>query len=79
MGFFNYKVLIKFRKEENHFKNFGLELSLCGLGATLIAAAAATLVLNYWQIIVMFSFCLIPVLEIIERDQKFQNGLLPQF
>lgn len=74
VGFFNYKVLIKFRKED-HFKNFGLELSLCGLGATLIAAAAATLVLNYWQIIVMFSFCLIPVLEIIERTPKIPKWL----
>jgi hypothetical protein len=75
VAYFNYKVLYKFRGESRE-QNFGRELSLCGLGATLIAAGAATLVLNYWQIIIMFVFCLIPVLEIIERTPYIRKAFI---
>ncbi len=74
-AYFNYKVLYKL-KNEPRIHNFGRELSLCGLLATLIAAAAATLVLNYWQIIIMFVFCLFPILEIIERTSNINKGIV---
>ncbi len=73
VAYFNYKVIFKFKGKES---TFGRELVIAGLLATLIAAGMATLVLNYWQIIIVWCFTLIPVLEMVERSKNINKYIV---
>lgn len=63
----NYVLLRRGQGSADPAVRFVRSLTLCSLGAMLLAAAAATLVLNYWQIIIMFCFALLPVLLFAEK------------
>ncbi|WP_294567646.1 3-deoxy-D-manno-octulosonic acid transferase [uncultured Succinatimonas sp.] len=69
----NYILLLKKRelKEQNPEFNFVREISIAAIVALIAAAAAATLTLNYWQIIILFAFALLPVLCLVERKIFF--------
>lgn len=72
----SYFLIVKVRYSGSKKIYFVKELSICSILAILLAAAAATLVLNYWQIIIMFCFALLPVLVLIEKKPRIKKSLI---
>ncbi len=63
----NYRLIFRSRHSQDSSLRFCRALTISALGALLLAAAAATLTLNYWQIIVLFCFALLPLLSAFNR------------
>ena len=69
----NYILIFKKRELKEQDKDFSFIRNLCiaTVISILVAAAAATLTLNYWQIILIFPFALLPLLCLIEKRPTF--------
>lgn len=68
----NFKVIFKLRQCEDAGIKFIRGLTISCLVALLVAAAAATLVLNYWQIIILFVFALMPIVLALCLNSKWR-------
>lgn len=75
----SYYVLFKVRITTSKNITFVKDLVLCSVFALLIAAAAATLVLNYWQIIILYAFAILPILVMIEKKKKLNKKYIVFF
>lgn len=62
----NYKLIFRARRSRRPEVRFVRALTISNILALLLAAAAATLTLNYWQIIILFCFALMPILTAVE-------------
>ena len=62
----NFRLVFKCRRTKDVRTCFMRSLTISCLLALLLAAGAATLTLNYWQIIILFCFALMPVLHILD-------------
>lgn len=70
----NYKILRRQVAARQPNMRFVRALTISSVGALLIAAGAATLTLNYWQIIILFCFALMPIIAYLEY-RPLSNGL----
>ncbi len=68
----NYKVLVSLRHTEDQSIRFMRGVVISSLIALIAAAAAATLVLNYWQIIILFPFALLPVIIAVSHNDLWR-------
>lgn len=64
-------IFTELSEKQGHNLRFARAITISALLAVLIAAAAAPLVLNFWQIAVIIPFAMIPVLVYFELKPRF--------
>lgn len=63
----NFKIVFRSRGTQRSEVVFVRSLTISAVLALLLAAAAATIILNYWQIIILFCFALMPALAFVNN------------
>lgn len=67
-AFINYQLIFRMKHDSDPSIRFVRGLTISCLIGLLVAAGAATLVLNYWQIIILFAFALMPVMAAVDNN-----------
>lgn len=70
-AYFNYRLIFRQKHEPDDNIRYARSLTISCIIGLLVAAGASTVLLNYWQIIILFCFALVPVLAFFENFRRF--------